>query len=266
MELTQYQVVILCGGQGTRIRAVAEDRPKPMVDIGDRPILWHVMKIYAHFGFRRFILALGHQGDRIVDYFEHYFTRHHDCTLRFDAGRSVIRACGCDRESDVGDWEITLAHTGLNTMTGGRIRRVREYIDKPHFFCTYGDGVSDVDVRQVFVQHLAESNIATLVGVHCPTTFGVIEPDDAGKILQFREKPILPGFINGGFFCFSQDLFGYLEEDATVLESDSLQRIAKQGALGMFRHSGFWHAMDHYKDYVALNDLWARGTAPWKIW
>jgi glucose-1-phosphate cytidylyltransferase len=266
-ELTKHQVVILCGGQGTRIRAVAEDRPKPMVEIGDRPILWHIMKIYAHYGIKRFILALGHQGDKIVEYFETYTKRYIDSSLRFSAdGTRLQHHRGVAPELDISDWEITFAHTGLPTNTGGRLARIRPYVDQDDFFCTYGDGVSDVDIASVFARHRATSNIGTVVAVHLPTTFGVIDADESGQIRSFREKPVLPGFINGGFFCFKREIFDYIDGDSTILESDSFRRVAQTGRLGMFAHEGFWHAMDHYKDYVALNDLWHRNQAPWKIW
>jgi glucose-1-phosphate cytidylyltransferase len=266
-ELTKYQVVILCGGQGTRIRAVAEDRPKPMVEIGDRPILWHIMKIYAQHGIKRFILALGHQGDKIVEYFETYTKRYIDSSLLFNSdGPRLQHHRGIAPELDISDWEITFAHTGIPTNTGGRLARIQQYIDQDDFFCTYGDGVSDVDVTSVLARHQTSSNFGTVVAVHLPTAFGVIDADESGQIRSFREKPVLPGFINGGFFCFKRDIFDFIEGDSTVLESDSFRRVAQIGRLGMFAHEGFWHAMDHYKDYVALNDLWNRGQAPWKIW
>lgn len=263
----QYQAVILCGGQGTRIRAVAEDKPKPMIEIGDRPILWHIMKTYANFGVKRFILALGYQGDKIVDYFETYARRHIDSSLRFDSATARLEQHrGVAPELDISDWEITFAHTGLPTMTGGRIGRIHQYIDQDDFFCTYGDGVSDVNIASVFAQHKSSTNIGTVVAVHLPTTFGVIDADESGQIRSFREKPVLQGFVNGGFFCFKRELFEHIEGDTTVLESDTFHRLAQLDRLGMFAHEGFWHAMDHYKDYVTLNDLWNRGQAPWKTW
>lgn len=267
LSISRYQAVILCGGQGTRIRAVAEDRPKPMVEIGERPILWHIMKSYSHFGVRRFILALGHQGEKIVDYFERYHARYHDFTMHFDSNgaRRFHRTLDAD-DTDVSDWEITFAHTGIDTLTGGRLSRVKRYIDQDHLFCTYGDGLSDVDIAKVFDYHLKSGNIGTLVGVHLPTTFGIVEADDTGHIQSFREKPVLPGFINGGFFCFTREIFDYLEGDTSVLEADPLRQISQLGRLGMVPHSGFWHAMDHFKDYQTLNELWKQKAAPWKSW
>jgi len=267
-DLSKYQAVILCGGQGTRIRAVAEDRPKPMVEVGGRPILWHIMKIYSHYGIRRFVLCLGHQGDKIVQFFENYQAYNHDFTMQ--VGSPAARASHVDlvkgTDSDVDDWEITFAHTGADTMTGGRIKRIERYIDQDHFFATYGDGVSDVDIPGVFAKHVSAGNVATMVGVHLPTTFGIVESDDDGRITSFREKPVLPGFINGGFFCFTRGIFEQIEDDATVLENRPFKALVQTGRIGMVQHTGFWHAMDHYKDYTTLNDLWKQGAAPWKVW
>jgi len=267
-DLSKYQAVILCGGQGTRIRAVAEDRPKPMVEVGGRPILWHIMKTYSHYGIKRFVLCLGHQGEKIVEYFENYHAYNHDFTMHI--GTPAARTSHADLvrgvDSDVDDWEITFAHTGADTMTGGRIKRIKRYIDQDHFFATYGDGVSDVDIRKVFERHVAAKNTATMVGVHLPTTFGIVEAEDSGRITSFREKPVLPGYINGGFFCFTPAIFDEIDNDATVLENKPFRNLVESGKIGMFQHGGFWHAMDHYKDYTTLNDLWKQGQAPWKVW
>ena len=267
--LSSYQAVILCGGQGTRIRSVAEDRPKPLVDIGERPILWHIMKIYSRFGIRRFILALGYQGEKIIEYFENYYTRNHDFTMRVgDPSHRTFHAAGPEEGlgSDVNDWDITFAHTGIDTMTGGRLRRIQRYIDQEQFFCTYGDGVSTVDIPRVFEQHRRSRNIATLVGVHLPTTFGIVEAADSGQVASFREKPVLPGYINGGFFCFTREIFNYLPGDSTSLEDQPFRQLVQLGRIGMVPHTGFWHAMDHFKDYTTLNDMWKRKAAPWKTW
>jgi glucose-1-phosphate cytidylyltransferase len=265
-DVSKLQAVILCGGQGTRIRAVAEDRPKPMVEVGGRPILWHIMKIYSHYGVRRFILCLGHQGEKIVQYFENYQAYNHDFTMQ--VGSPTERAAHPDARggSDVDDWEITFAHTGVDTMTGGRIKRIERYIDQGHFLCTYGDGVSDVDIPAVYRNHLAAGNVATMVGVHLPTTFGIVEAGPDGRITSFREKPALPGFVNGGFFCFTREIFERIEDDSTVLEDRPFKSLVESGRIGMVPHAGFWHAMDHYKDYTTLNELWSTGRALWKVW
>lgn len=266
-EMSRYQAVIFCGGQGTRIRSVAEDRPKPMVEIGGKPILWHIMKGYSARGVRRFVLALGYRGESIVEYFENYHARHHDFTLRVSAPtfREYHRANDAD-DADVESWEVTFAYTGRDTLTGGRLLRLRPYIDQAHFFCTYGDGLSDVDVRQVLDAHRNSGCTGTLVGVHLPTAFGIVEADAAGLIRSYREKPVLPGHINGGFFCFTPEVFDVIAGDDTALEDAPFRTLAEQGRLGMYRHEGFWHAMDHYKDYVTLNQMWNEGTAPWKLW
>ncbi|MGC4063794.1 MAG: sugar phosphate nucleotidyltransferase [Polyangiaceae bacterium] len=266
-EMARYQAVIFCGGQGTRIRAVADDRPKPMVEIGGRPILWHIMKAYSARGVRRFILALGYRGEGIVEYFERYHSRHHDFTMRVGSPtyRQYHHPSTVD-DADVESWEITFAYTGVDTNTGGRLLRVRHYIDQDHFFCTYGDGLSDVDVRNVLETHVTSGSVGTLVGVHLPTTFGVVEADNLGTIRSFREKPVLPGHINGGFFCFTPEVFDFIDGEDTALEDAPFRRLAEQERLSMYPYDGFWHAMDHYKDYVTLNKMWTDGAAPWKVW
>lgn len=266
MELTMrdMQVVILCGGQGTRIRAVAEDRPKPMVEVGGNPILWHVMKYYHSFGVRRFVLALGHQGDKIVDYFASYRARHCDFTMNTRDGAARLYH-GTNGDS-VEDWEITFAHTGEDTMTGGRIRRVAQHIQGNTFFATYGDGLSTVDLRQLLQLHRANGRVATLTGVHQPTTFGIVEADERGVIQSFREKPTLGGYINGGFFVFERAIFDQIGGDETILEDEPFRTLIAAGQLSMHRHDGFWHCMDNYKDHVTLNRMWSSGKAPWKVW
>lgn len=265
VAIRDMQVVILCGGQGTRIRAVAEDKPKPMVEIGGRPILWHIMKYYYGFGVRRFVLALGHQGDRIVDYFANYQLRNHDLTLntRDSSARLFHRP---DPRAGIEDWEVTLAHTGDDTQTGGRIKRVLSHVHAETFFATYGDGLADVDLRKLLDFHRSHGRVATLTGVHQPTTFGVVEADETGKVNTFREKPVLSGYINGGFFVFQRKIFEEIAGDTTVLEEQPFRSLISKGQLSMFRHDGFWQCMDHYKDYTTLNRIWASETAPWKNW
>jgi glucose-1-phosphate cytidylyltransferase len=262
--LRDMQVVILCGGQGTRIRAVAEDRPKPMVEVGGKPILWHIMKYYYSFGVRRFVLALGHQGDRIVDYFANYKLRHHDFTMH--TRDSQARLFHHDENGGVEDWEITMAHTGPDTMTGGRIKRLAAHLHGDRFFATYGDGLSTVDLNQLLAFHRAQRRTATLTGVHLPTTFGIVDADDSGMVRSFREKPTLSGYINGGYFVFERALLDEIEGDQTVLEELPFRSLIQKQQLSVFRHDGFWHCMDHYKDYATLTRLWDKGDAPWKTW
>ncbi len=258
-----YQAVILCGGQGTRIRAVSEAIPKPLVEVGDKPIVWHIMKMYAHYGIRRFIMSLGHKGETIVDYFSNYSLRNNDSTIRFGGKERVFRNGG---DHDVDNWEITFALTGADTMTGGRLRRIMKYIDQDVFFCTYGDGVADVNLNELHEFHRSRNSVATLTGVHLPTTFGIVEAGEDNTVTSFREKPVLPGFINGGFFVFNSDVFDFIDGDATVLEAEPFRALAKEGKISLFRHGGFWQCMDTYKDYETLNKMWKTGTAPWKVW
>lgn len=263
-SLAHVQCVILCGGQGTRLRDVSGSRPKPMVEVGDRPILWHIMSYYASFGVRRFVLALGHQGEQIADYFANYRLRHRDLTMSTrDSSPRVFH--GGDH-NEIEDWEITLAHTGEETMTGGRIKRIQPYIQGDLFFATYGDGVSDVDILGLYQFHQRHRKVATLTGVHQPTTFGVVETDDLGTIRTFREKPTLSGYINGGFFVFDRTISDEISGDETVLEEDPFRALIAREELAMFRHDGFWHCMDHHKDHATLNALWSSGRAPWRRW
>ncbi|MBD3393329.1 MAG: glucose-1-phosphate cytidylyltransferase [Chitinivibrionales bacterium] len=266
IDLSQYKVVILCGGQGTRIRGVADNLPKPLIDIGGRPILWHIMKIYSFYGLKKFVLCLGYKGDAIIDYFENYHARTHDFTMKIkDRDRKLFTGKETD-DRDVDDWELTFALTGENTMTGGRVKRIRNYIDEDVFFCTYGDGVSDVDINALFGYHWEKGKAATLTGVHLPTTFGIVEAGGDGIVSSFREKPVMSGLINGGFFVFDRSVFDHIEGDDTVLEETPFKRLVRTGDIAMYRHGGFWHCMDTYKDYVNLNRLWAENKAPWKIW
>ena len=264
ISLRDMQAVILCGGQGTRIRAVAEDRPKPMVEIGGKPILWHIMKYYYSFGVRRFVLALGHQGDRIVDYFANYQLRHHDFTMNTrDSAARLFHQSG---NESVEDWEITMAHTGDATMTGGRIKRLARHLHGQRFFATYGDGLSTVNLTKLLEFHQQQGRMATLTGVHLPTTFGIVDADESGLVRSFREKPTLSGYVNGGYFVFERAILDEIQGDDTVLEERPFRSLIQRKELSVFRHDGFWHCMDHYKDYTTLNQIWAKGDAPWKLW
>lgn len=264
-QLQDMQAVILCGGQGTRIRAVAEDKPKPMVEIGGKPILWHIMKYYASYGVRKFILALGYQGGVIVDYFANYQLRHRDLTINTRDSSARLFHPGAI-ETHVDDWEITMVHTGINTMTGGRLLRIAPHLQGKRFFVTYGDGVSDVDLQALLTFHENHGKCATLTGVHLPTTFGIVDADESGVLQSFREKPNMDGYINGGYFVFEHDLLDEIKGDHTVLEAEPFRNLVEKKQLCMYRHDQFWHCMDHYKDYSELNELWAKGNAPWKRW
>ncbi len=265
-DLSKYKAVILCGGQGTRIRGVADNLPKPLIDIGGKPILWHIMKIYSSYNINKFVLCLGHKGEAIIDYFENFHARNNDFTMRIadKAGKQFSLDEKADRSVD--NWEITFALTGEATMTGGRLKRIQKYIDQDAFFCTYGDGVSDVNIKDLYRYHKEKNRTATLTGVHLPTTFGVVEADSDGIITSFREKPVLPGLINGGYFVFKAEIFDYIDDDSTVLEEMPFKRLARKSQISMFHHEGFWHCMDTYKDYMTLNSMWNGKAAPWKIW
>lgn len=266
IDLSRYKTVILCGGQGTRIRGVADNLPKPLIDIGGRPILWHIMKTYSFYGIRKFVLCLGHKGEAIIDYFENYHARTHDFTMKVNDRENKHFDGGETEDRDVDEWEITFALTGEKTMTGGRVKRIQRYINEDLFFCTYGDGVSDVDIGALYKFHRDTGKAATLTGVHLPTTFGIVEADDDGIIKSFREKPVMSGLINGGFFVFDRSIFDHIEGDDTVLEDLPMKRLVRSGDLAMYRHEGFWHCMDTFKDHKSLNAMWEQKKAPWKIW
>jgi glucose-1-phosphate cytidylyltransferase len=256
-------VVILCGGQGTRLREASESLPKPLVDIGGRPILWHIMKTYSHHGFRRFVLCLGYKGDMIKDYFVQQRFRANDFTLSLHRGGEPEFHTAVETE----DWEVTFAETGLLTATGARVKRVAKYLDAPRFALTYGDGVGAVDLPALLAAHESSGRTATLTGVHPAGRYG--EMTIAGdEVKEFAEKSDQTGYVNGGFFVFERGFVDeYLTDDPSVmLEHAPLQRLAKDGGLGIFRHEGFWMGMDTFRDWKELNSLWDAGAAEWKVW
>ena len=216
--------------------------------------MWHIMKTYSYYGIRRFILCLGHKGDAISDYFENYHSRNHDYSMKIsDRESKVFHYNGEQKEDlDVNEWDITFAITGENTLTGGRLKRIEKYIDQELFFCTYGDGVCDVDIGNLYRFHIANKKAATLTGVHLPTTFGIVEAQDDGIITSFREKPALSGLINGGYFVFAKKVFDYIEGDQTVLEEKPFKRLVRDREILMYRHDGSWYCMDTYKDYIDI--------------
>lgn len=255
-------VVILCGGLGTRLREQTEFRPKPMVEIGGRPILWHIIKTYAAHRFRDFILALGYQGNIIKEYFLNYDAMNNDFTI--DLGRDGrINYQEMHREQDI---RVTLADTGENTMTGGRILRAGKYLEGDTFMATYGDGLSDVDLNRLVAFHNAHGKIATVTIVRPVSRFGVVEIDEDDQVTSFAEKPESKGWVNAGYFVFDRRFLDYIEGDESVLEREPLERVAKDGQLRAYRHTGFFFAMDTYREYQQLNTLWESGEAPWKVW
>ncbi len=257
------KVVILCGGQGTRLREETEYRPKPLVSIGNRPIVWHIMNRYAAYGFNEFVLCLGYKGELIQDYFLNYRTATSDFTLRLD-GKSTVQFHHPNLEKD---WVITFANTGQTAMTGARVKRIEQYIDTESFMLTYGDGLADIDVNELLRFHESHKKIATVTGVRLGVgRFGELVLDGQ-QVVQFAEKPEHDdGYINGGFFVFRRELFQYLKDDeGCVLEQEPLRQLAANKNLVSYFHHGFWHCMDTYRDYQQLNELWNRGQAPWTI-
>lgn len=256
------KTVILCGGLGTRLREETEYRPKPLVEVGGRPILLHIMKLYAHHGFRDFVLCLGYRGNMIKEYFLNYEAMNNDLTIAL--GRQHrIDYHGAHKEQD---FRVTLADTGLETMTGGRVKRVGRYLDGDDFMVTYGDGVADLDIRRLVDFHRAHGRLATVTTVRPISRFGVLDVDSADRVNSFAEKPQVDGWTSAGFFVFNRRAMDYLGGDDCVLEREPLERLAREGQLMAFRHNGFFFAMDTYREYKYLNDLWASGQAQWKVW
>jgi glucose-1-phosphate cytidylyltransferase len=256
------KAVILAGGYGTRISEESAVRPKPMVEIGEQPVLWHIMKIYAAHGITDFIVACGYKGDMIKEFFSRLFLSSSDVT--FDLANNVVEY----HHSRVEPWRITCVDTGLNSMTGGRLRRVREHLDDEPFCMTYGDGVSDIDITSEVEFHRQSGRMATMAAVQVPGRFGAftLGPEQV-EVKHFHEKPQGDGaWINGGYFVLEPGVFNYLESDADVWEQHPMQQLALGGELNAFRHEGFWHPMDTLRDKHVLEDLWSSGKAPWKIW
>lgn len=257
------KVIILCGGLGTRLREETEFRPKPMVKIGRWPILWHIMKIYAHFGYKDFILALGYKGENVKNYFYHYGIMNNDVTIEIGKTSSTyIHQC----QDELG-WKITLADTGEETLKGARLKKLQKYIDEDTFMVTYGDGVADIDINALLSFHMSHGNIATLTGINPASRFGELKLV-GNKVESFIEKPKNDeSFINGGFFVFNRKIFDYLTEDDNCdLEVGVLEDIAREGQLRVYKHRGFWACMDTLRDMDYLNRLWAKGQACWKVW
>jgi glucose-1-phosphate cytidylyltransferase len=253
------KAVILAGGRGTRISEESQSRPKPMVEIGGRPILWHIMKIYAEAGITDFVVLLGYKGYMIKEYFVNYFLHMSDLTI--DLASDTI----CTVNSKSEPWTVTLLDTGENTMTGGRLLRAKEQIGDEDFSFTYGDGVTDLNVRRVIEHHRNSGSIATVTAVQPPPRYGTLEFDDSG--VRFQEKPQGgAGWVNGGFFVASPSVLDYIDGDETVFEQSPLQRLASDGQLSAYRHDGFWRGMDTLWDKVYLNELWDNDKAPWRIW
>ena len=256
------KVVILAGGLGTRISEESHLKPKPMIEIGDKPILWHVMKTYSHYGFNDFVICLGYKGYVIKEFFADYYLHGSDITFDMTNNQMVVH----DNFSE--PWKVTLVDTGLNTMTGGRVKRIQQYIGNEPFMLTYGDGVADININKLVDFHQSQGKIATLTAVQPDGRFGVLDiDDDNNNINAFREKSKEDGgWINGGFMVFQPEIFDYIDGDSTVLEKLPLETLALKGELSAYKHKGFWQCMDTQRDKFHLEELLASGKAPWRIW
>jgi glucose-1-phosphate cytidylyltransferase len=255
------KVVILAGGLGTRLREETEVKPKPMVEIGGRPILWHILKTYAHHGMTDFVLCLGYKGDVIRDYFVNYELRNCDVTMTLGSGAMHVH----NRHDEQG-WTVTLAETGARTLTGGRVKRVARYLDGERFMVTYGDGVADIDLGALLAHHRSQGRLATVTAVRPTSRFGQLDVD--GHLAQaFHEKPqVEQGWINGGFLVFERAVLDVISGDDDSLEGGLLSRLAAQGQLAVYQHHGFWQCMDTFREMELLNSLWQSGAAPWATW
>jgi len=254
------KTVILAGGWGTRIAEETAAKPKPLVEVGERPILWHIMNIYAFHGFREFVVALGYKGELIKYYFLNYHRLNNDLIIDLKDGQVKVH------EASREDWRIHLVDTGLTTLTGGRLKRLTELIDGETFMMTYGDGVADIDIPAALAFHKKMGRHATITAVRPPARFGGLQLE-GDLVNKFFEKPqIGEGWVNGGFFILEPSVFDYIDSDQTSFERESLERLARDGQLAVYRHEGFWQCMDTLRDVRYLNELWEEGNPPWKIW
>ncbi len=256
------KVVILAGGFGTRISEESHLKPKPMVEIGGRPILWHIMKIYSHYGFNDFVICLGYKGYCIKEYFAHYFL--HESDVTFDFSNQDQRSI---HTNSAEPWRVTLVNTGVGTMTGGRVKRIQPYIGDEPFMLTYGDGVSNVNICELLAYHKTHGKLATVTSAQPDGRFGALDMSEGNLVRGFREKPKGDNaWVNAGFFVMEPRVFDYLAGDETVLEKEPLQTLAKQGELVAYKHTGFFYPMDTLRDRAKLEQLWESGAAPWKTW
>lgn len=256
------KVVILAGGFGTRISEESHLKPKPMIEIGERPILWHIMKTYSHYGFNDFVICLGYKGYYIKEYFAHYFLHESDVTFDFrNPGERIIHTHSAE------PWTVTLVNTGLETMTGGRVKRVQPYVGNETFLLTYGDGVSDVNIGDLVAYHRTHGKLATVTSTQPGGRFGALDLTGNNQVLGFQEKPKGDGgWINAGFFVMEPKIFDYIASDEIVLEKEPLENLARAGELVAYKHRGFWQPMDSLRDKTQLEELWKSGNAPWRVW
>jgi len=257
------KVVILCGGRGTRLKEETEVRPKPLVEIGGKPILWHIMKIYAHYGFKDFILCLGYKGNLIKEYFLNYEAMNNDFTIQLGNHNSIQFHSNHEER----DWNVTLVDTGMEAQTGARIKRVERFIDTDYFMVTYGDGVGDIDIKRLLKFHKSHGKIGTITGVHPSSRFGELLVEK-NNVMKFHEKPqVSEGLINGGFFVFKRKFLDYLKDDDNCyLEREPLENLASARELVVYVHDSFWQCVDTYRELEMLNNLWKSPNPPWKVW
>ncbi len=256
------KVVILAGGMGTRLSEETDLKPKPMTEIGGKPMLWHIMKIYSHYGYNDFVLCLGYKGYIIKEYFANYFLHQADVTIDMKTNKMEVH------HQKAEPWKVTMIDTGLNTMTGGRIKRIQEYIGKNPFMLTYGDGVADVDFKKLAAFHKKKGGLATMTAVQTLSRFGAVEVGKGARVEFFIEKPHGDGaWINGGFFVLDPEIFDYIKDgDATIWERKPLEKLAAGGHLRAYQHTGFWKCMDTLRDKIEFENMWQSGQAPWKTW
>lgn len=256
------KVVILAGGFGTRISEESHLKPKPMVEIGGRPILWHIMKIYSYYGFNDFVICLGYKGYCIKEYFAHYFLHEADVTFDFRMPNQQYV-----HHHHAEPWKVTLVDTGLHTMTGGRVKRIQQYIGSETFMLTYGDGVGDINIQQLIEYHKSHGKLATVTSVQPSGQFGALQITEENIVKGFQEKPQGDGgWVNGGFFVLQPEVFNYIDGDSTIFERAPMENLAKDGQLVAFKHNGFWHPMDTMRAKDNLEKLWQTDKAPWKLW
>lgn len=256
------KVVLLAGGFGTRISEESHLKPKPMIEIGEKPILWHIMKEYSHYGFNEFIICCGYKQHVIKEWFADYYLHTSDITFDFTSGNKMIV------HNNVSEpWKVTLVDTGLRTMTGGRVKRIQKYIGENTFMLTYGDAVSDVNISELLKFHQEHGKIGTMTTTRVSQRFGILDIDDAGSVKEFREKAMEDeSRINAGYMVFEPEIFNYIAGDDSVLEKEPLENLTRDGQLGAYKHDGFWKCMDTQREREELESLWASGHAPWKVW
>ena len=256
------KAVFLAGGYGTRISEESQFKPKPMIEIGGKPILWHIMKLYSHYGINEFIVCAGYKQGVIKEWFANYFLHTSDITFDFTKGNEIIV-----HNKYVEKWKVTVVDTGLDTMTGGRLKRVKSFIGDEPFFMTYGDGVSNVDIRKLLEYHKSHGKLATISGIKPESRFGILDLSSDNQVISFREKSdIDTGFINAGFMVLDPKVLDYVADDTVMFEGKPMEHLAAEGQLMCYKHYGFWQCMDTMRDKEKLENLWNSGTAPWKVW